>query len=85
MSTLTLHIEDDRLLEKAARVARQRSTSLDEMVSGFFSSLPDSAPREDEQARRRDKLAAELRETFNKLSREWGGRGYVHRDELYER
>jgi len=85
MTLLTIQLPNDGLLEKAVRVAREQKTSVDAMISGFLVSLTDTSAAEETAQQRRDKLAADIQETFRTLSRPMGGKGYVNRDELYER
>lgn len=85
MTALTIQLEDATLLEKAARVARAQKTSVDAMIGGFLASLTDTSTAEETEQQRRDRLAEEMAQTIRELSRPWGGRGYVDRDELYDR
>jgi len=85
MTSLTIQLQDDSLLEKAARVARAQKTSVDAMIGGFLASLTDTSVSEESEQQRRQKLVEELEQTFRDLSRPMGGKGYVNRDELYER
>ena len=85
MTSLTIELQDDSLLEKAARVARAQKTSVDAMIGGFLASLTDTSTSEESEVARRRRLVEELEESFRTLSRPMGGKGYVNRDELYER
>lgn len=85
MTSLTIQLQDDSLVEKAARVARAQKTSVDAMIGGFLASLTDTSGAEDNEQAKRQKLVEELEESFRLLSRPMGGKGYVNRDELYER
>jgi hypothetical protein len=85
MTSLTIQLQDDSLLEKAARVARAQKTSVDAMIGGFLASLTDTITSEESDVARRQKLVEELEQTFRDYSRPWGGKGYTNRDELYER
>jgi hypothetical protein len=85
MTSLTIQLQDDSLLEKAARVARAQKTSVDAMIGGFNASLTDTSTSEESEVARRQKRVEELEQTFRDYSRPWGGKGYTNRDELYER
>jgi hypothetical protein len=85
MTSLTIQLQDDSLLEKAARVARAQKTSVDAMIGGFLASLTDTSASEESEMEIRRKLVEELEQSFRDYSRPWGGRGYTNRDELYER
>ena len=83
MTTLVVTV-DDAAASKARQVAQRRQTSLENMLSGFVVSLSkdDSDP---EVTGEREAAAENLSGTFQALSRPLGGKGYVTRDELYER
>ncbi len=85
MTSLTIQLPNDGLLEKALRVAREQKTSVDAMISGFLVSLTDTSTAEESEQQRRDRLAADMEQTLRELSRPWGGKGYTDRDELYDR
>jgi hypothetical protein len=78
MISIVLQV-DEKLAERAKRVAEQQNVTVDVLVEQYFAQLPDDTT---EGA----KLGTEqLLETLCKLSRPMGGKPWKDRDELYER
>lgn len=78
MIPLVLQV-DEKLAERAKRVAERQNITVDYMVEQYFAQLPDDGSEE-------SKLGTEqLLETLGKLSRPMGGKPWKDRDELYER
>jgi hypothetical protein len=78
MTTLNLTV-DDQVASRAEQVARERNTTLNQLVSEFLEHLTPA-----EQAKRTSS-ADRLAKTFRDLSRPIGGKPYQNRDELYDR
>jgi hypothetical protein len=78
MTTLKLTV-DDQIASRAEQVAKERNTTLNQLVSEFLEQL-----RPTEQAQR-NSSADRLATTFRDLSRPLGGKPYQNRDDLYDR
>ena len=78
MTTLNLTV-DDQIASRAEQVAKERNTTLNQLVGEFLEQL---TPTEQAQ---RDSSADRLAATFRDLSRPLGGKPYQNRDELYDR
>lgn len=83
MTSFTVTLKDESTLKKAARIAELKNTSVDDLIAGFLVSL--SADEAGAASDDRSCLVDELQGSFKTLSRPLGGKGYVSRDELYER
>jgi len=82
MTTLTLNL-DDHAARRARQAAQRQQASLEDLVRQFVEKLGHTEPRED--ADRREDAARHMEFLFRQLSRPLGGKGYITRDELYER
>ncbi len=78
MVPLTLQVEE-KLAERAKRVAERQNITVDTMVGQYFAQLPDDSLEGTTFAT--EQLIATLRQ----LSRPMGGKPWKNRDELYER
>ena len=78
MVQLTLQV-DEKLAERAKRVAERQNITVDAMVGQYFAQLPDDFVDGTSSA------ADQLIETLRRLSRPMGGKPWKSRDELYER
>jgi|GEM_PF-4355547 hypothetical protein len=78
METLTLVIANE-LAAHARRIAEQRHTTVNLLVTEFLSGL-----KTPEETSRRE-AAEHLVATIHELSRPMGGKSWSNRDELYER
>lgn len=83
MTSFTVTLKDESTLKKAAKIAELKNTSVDDLIAGFLVSL--SAGDAEGTLGDRSRLVDELQGSFKTLSRPLGGKGYVSRDELYER
>ena len=77
MSNITLKVPDD-VIKKVRKVALEKNTTLTEMVREFLRSVADWDETE------REARAHKLTETFNKYTRDMGGKSWT-REELHER
>ena len=82
MTTLSISL-DDAAANRVQTVARKHHTTVERLFVSFVSSLGGQDANEDHAPN--DEAAARLARTFQMLSRPLGGKGYVTRDELYER
>lgn len=78
--TLTLNDHDAR---KAQQAARRRQATLEDLVLQFVERLGRS--ESDPKAAHGEAAAQHMEALFRQMSRPLGGKGYVTRDELYER
>jgi len=76
MTEITIAL-DDRIAEKAKRVASQRGISVADLIRELLEGL--------EVERRNSPAAADLERSFAELSRPMGGIDWKCRDELHER
>lgn len=83
MTSFTVTLKDESTLMKAAKIAELKNTSVDDLIAGFLVSL--SAGEAGATSSDRSRLVDELQGSFKSMSRSVGGKGYVSRDELYER
>jgi len=84
MKTLTVTLKDEGAFLRAAQIAKQQNTSVEELISGILVSLTDDSAANGVAANRSHALS-DLQSSFKTLSRPLGGKGYSSRDELYER
>ncbi|GDY22556.1 hypothetical protein LBMAG56_39030 [Verrucomicrobiota bacterium] len=82
MTTLAITL-DDAAATQVQTVARKNHTTVERLFVSFVSSL--GGEDANEKRALNDEAAARLARTFQTLSRPLGGKGYVTRDELYER
>lgn len=83
MTSFTVTLKDENTLKKAAQIAALKNTSVDDLIAGFLVSL--SAEDVEAASSDRSRLVDKLQDSFRSMSRSLGGKGYVSRDELYER
>ena len=77
MVVLTVQV-DEKLAERAKRVAELRKITVDAMVGQYFAQLPN-----DDRAGTTD-ATDQLIETLRQLSRPMGDKPWTNRDDLYE-
>ncbi len=82
MTTLSITL-DDAAANRVQTVARKNHTTVERLFVSFVSTLGGQDANESRDTN--DEAAARLVRTFQTLSRPLGGKGYVTRDELYER
>ena len=82
MTTLTLTL-DDHDAQKAQQAASRRQATLEDLVRQFVEKLGHS--ESDTKAAPGEAAAQHMEALFRQMSRPLGGKGYVTRDELYER
>ena len=82
MTTLSITV-DDVIADRVHAVARKRHTTVDTLFVTFVSSLTAQGAHAERDTN--DEAASHLASTFQSLSRPLGGKGYITRDELYER
>ena len=82
MTTLSITL-DDAAANRVQTVARKNHTTVERLFVSFVSSLGGQDAKEKRVPN--DEAAARLGRTFQTLSRPLGGKGYITRDELYER
>ena len=82
MTTLSITL-DDAAAKRVQTVARKNRTTVETLFVTFVSSL--SGQDANESRDTNDEAATNLARTFQTLSRPLGGKGYLTRDDLYER
>ncbi len=82
MTTLTLTL-DDHDAQKAQQAARRRQATLEDLVRQFVEKL--GRTESDPKVAPGEAAAQHMEALFRQMSRPLGGKGYVTRDELYER
>jgi hypothetical protein len=82
MTTLILML-DDHAARRAHQAAQRRQASLEDLVRQFVEKL--GRTESDAGEAQREAAAKQMEVLFRQLSRPLGGKGYITRDELYER
>jgi hypothetical protein len=82
MTTLSITL-DEVTAARVQTVARRKRTTVETLFASFVSSITNQGSEEAKDSN--DEATAQLVHTFQTLSRPLGGKGYVTRDELYER